>query len=128
MVERVNIASKFGLDERAVVFQGDCREFLQRIPPQTIQLIVTSPPYNLGKEYEKRLHLADYTAQQREVIRDCVRALKPNGSICWQVGNYVQDGAIIPLDSLLYPVFAELGLRMRNRIVWYFVYGPHWQN
>ncbi len=125
MFERLTIASKFGPNERAVVFPGDCRELLRQIPAQTIQLIVTSPPYNLGKEYEKRLNLAEYTAQQREIIRDCFRVLKPNGSICWQVGNYVEDGAIIPLDSLLYPIFAELGLRMRNRIVWHFEHGLH---
>ncbi len=54
-----------------------------------------------------------------------MRVLKDTGSLCWQVGNYVEDGAIIPLDSLLYPVFAELGLKMRNRIVWYFEHGLH---
>lgn len=125
MFERITIASKFEPNERAVVFPGDCRALLHRIPDETIQLVVTSPPYNLGKEYEKRLHLTEYAAQQREVIRDCVRVLKPNGSMCWQVGNYVETGAIIPLDSLLYPIFAEFGLRMRNRIVWHFEHGLH---
>ncbi|MBE0540927.1 MAG: site-specific DNA-methyltransferase [Verrucomicrobia bacterium] len=125
MFERITIASRFGPNEHAVIFPGDCREMLSQIPPETVQLVVTSPPYNLGKEYENKLHLAEYTAQQRQVIRDCVRVLKPNGSICWQVGNYVEAGAIIPLDSLLYPVFAEFGLRMRNRIVWHFEHGLH---
>jgi len=59
------------------------------------------------------------------VIAECVRVLSDSGSICWQVGNYVDDGAIIPLDSLLYPVFADLGLKMRNRIVWHFEHGLH---
>jgi len=125
MLDRIHIASKFGPNERAVVFPGDCRDLLRRVPSEAIQLVVTSPPYNLGKEYEKRLHLDEYAAQQSEVIRECVRVLKPNGSICWQVGNYVEGGAIIPLDSLLYPVFAELGLKMRNRIIWHFEHGLH---
>jgi DNA modification methylase len=128
MFERITISSTFGPDERAVILPGDCHQLLRRIPSDTIQLVVTSPPYNLGKEYERRLHLKEYTAQQREVIRECVRVLHPNGSICWQVGNYVEAGAIIPLDSLLYPLFAELGLRMRNRIVWHFEHGPHGKN
>ena len=64
-------------------------------------------------------------AQQAEVIRECVRSLSPRGSICWQVGNYVEKGAIIPLDALLYPVFNALGLKMRNRIVWHFEHGLH---
>jgi adenine-specific DNA-methyltransferase len=122
------ISQQFKPDGHAVVFEGDCREMLGRIPAGAIQLVVTSPPYNLGKEYENRLHLKDYLVQQREVIAECTRVLSDSGSICWQVGNYVDAGAIIPIDSLLYPVFADLGLKMRNRIVWHFEHGLHWQN
>lgn len=125
MFNEFNIAPRFKPNAQAVVFEGDCRELLRQVPSESIQLVVTSPPYNLGKEYEKRLHLDDYIAQQREVIAECIRVLSKRGSICWQVGNYVEDGAIIPLDSLLYPVFASFGLRMRNRIVWHFEHGLH---
>jgi adenine-specific DNA-methyltransferase len=125
MLDHVTIAARFREDQRAVVFTGDCRELLRQIPDETIQLVVTSPPYNLGKEYEKKLDLPEYAAQQREVIRECVRVLKPTGSLCWQVGNFVDAGAIIPLDSLLYPVFAGYGLKMRNRIIWHFAHGLH---
>jgi len=86
---------------------------------------VTSPPYNIGKEYEKRIRLDVYLREQAQVIAECVRVLSPKGSICWQVGNYVDDGAIVPLDAVLYPMFAGLGLRMRNRIVWHFEHGLH---
>jgi adenine-specific DNA-methyltransferase len=119
------IAPQFRANARAVVYEGDCREMLRDIPDGAIQLIVTSPPYNLGKEYEKYLHLDDYILQQRQVIAECVRVLADGGSVCWQVGNYVDDGAIIPLDALLYPIFAGLGLKMRNRIVWHFEHGLH---
>jgi adenine-specific DNA-methyltransferase len=119
------IAPQFRTNARAVVYEGDCREMLQEVPDGAIQLVVTSPPYNLGKEYESHLHLDDYISQQREVIAECVRVLADGGSICWQVGNYVDDGAIIPLDALLYSVFAGLGLKMRNRIVWHFEHGLH---
>jgi adenine-specific DNA-methyltransferase len=121
----VTIRDRFGLDERAVVFPGDCLELLRSCPDETFQLIVTSPPYNIGKEYEKRLNLDDYLQQQATVIRECVRCLSPRGNICWQVGNYVDEGAIIPLDTVLYPIFADLGLRMRNRIIWHFEHGLH---
>lgn len=120
-----SIAPQFKTNARAVVFEGDCREMLRQIPDGAIQLVVTSPPYNLGKEYESRLQLNDYVAQQREVITECVRVLSNRGSICWEVGNYVGNGAIIPLDVLLYPIFADLGLKMRNRIVWHFEHGLH---
>ncbi|HPC65765.1 MAG TPA: site-specific DNA-methyltransferase [Syntrophorhabdaceae bacterium] len=98
---------------------------MRSIPDESIQLVVTSPPYNIGKEYEKRLNLDLYLHQQSQVIAECVRILTPRGSICWQVGNYVEKGAIIPLDNILYPIFANLGLRMRNRIIWHFEHGLH---
>jgi len=120
-----SIADKFSLSERIVVYPGDCLEMLRAIPAESMQLIVTSPPYNIGKEYEKRLHLDVYLRQQAQVIAECVRTLAPTGSLCWQVGNYVDQGAIIPLDTVLYPIFSGLGLRMRNRIIWHFEHGLH---
>jgi len=98
---------------------------LRQIPDKSIQLVVTSPPYNIGKEYEKKLKLEDYVKHQSEVIKECVRTLSEKGSICWQVGNYVDNGSIIPLDTVLYPAFKDLGLIMRNRIIWHFEHGLH---
>jgi len=100
-------------------------DLLRDTGSESVQLIVTSPPYNLGKEYEKRSKLTDYLAWQAEVIRECTRVLRADGSICWQVGNFVDSGSIVPLDAVLYPIFADLGLKMRNRIVWHFEHGLH---
>lgn len=69
--------------------------------------------------------MESYLEQQKEVIQECVRCLSPNGSICWQVGNYVEKGSIIPLDTVLYPIFIDLGLKLRNRIIWHFEHGLH---
>ena len=115
----------FAPDEQIVLYQGNCLDLLREVPDGALQLVVTSPPYNLGKEYEKKLKLDLYVEQQAAVIRECARALSDRGSICWQVGNHVDRGAIIPLDSILYPVFSGLGLRMRNRIIWHFEHGLH---
>lgn len=128
MFQDYPIANRWTDAEHVVIHPGDCLDLLRSIPDNTIQLAVTSPPYNIGKEYEKRLDLDLYVAQQAEVIRECVRVLSPRGSICWQVGNYVDRGAIIPLDTILYPVFSGLGLRMRNRIIWHFEHGLHCSN
>jgi adenine-specific DNA-methyltransferase len=128
MTEQNSIAAQFLPSERAVVFRGDCLDLLRTVPDEAIQLVVTSPPYNIGKEYEKKLELEAYIAQQATVIRECVRVLSPRGSICWQVGNHVDRGAIVPLDAVLYPVFSELGLKMRNRIIWHFEHGLHCTN
>lgn len=125
---KLEISSSFSLQENAVVFPGSCIDLLKKIPNDCLQLVVTSPPYNIGKEYEKRLKIEEYLEQQGEIIRECVRCLSPKGSICWQVGNYVDDGAIIPLDTILYPIFTNLGLKMRNRIIWHFEHGLHCSN
>ena len=125
MFEKYKIADRFSLSQHIVVYPGDCLDLMKHIPDESMQLIVTSPPYNIGKEYEKRLKLKAYLDQQEAVIRECVRTLSPQGSICWQVGNYVDNGSIIPLDTVLYPIFTELGLRMRNRIIWHFEHGLH---
>jgi adenine-specific DNA-methyltransferase len=125
MFENPQIVESFGRNERIVIFSGDCLQFLKSIPDNSVQLVVTSPPYNLGKEYEKRIKLEDYLRQQKEVIRECVRVLRMTGSICWQVGNHVESGAIIPLDAVLFPIFRELGLSYRNRIIWHFEHGLH---
>lgn len=123
--EKHNISDEFAPSERVVVYPDNCVDLLRTIPAESLQLVVTSPPYNIGKEYEKRLHLDLYLRQQAQVIAECVRALSPRGSICWQIGNYVDGGAIIPLDTVLYPIFSGLGLKMRNRIIWHFEHGLH---
>ncbi|MBM4430016.1 MAG: site-specific DNA-methyltransferase [Chloroflexi bacterium] len=121
----VIVADTFDPRADCILFLGDCRQFLSVIPDGLVKLVVTSPPYNLGKSYEQQLSMSEYVAQQRQVIEECVRVLSPQGSLCWQVGNYVDDGEIIPLDIVLYPVFASLGLHLRNRIVWQFGHGLH---
>lgn len=121
----LRISSQFDQTAELVLFQGDCLDLLAQVPTGWVKLAVTSPPYNLGKPYESHLDLDEYLAQQRRVIEACVRVLHDRGSICWQVGNYVDNGEIIPLDMILYPIFASLGLHLRNRVVWQFGHGLH---
>ena len=100
-------------------------QFMKRFSDSSFKLIVTSPPYNLGKSYEQKSSLEGYLERQTEVIKECNRLLDCKGSLCWQVGNFVQHGEIIPLDILLYPLFKKCGLKLRNRIVWHFGHGLH---
>jgi len=105
---------------------GDCADLLKQIPAGTAQLVVTSPPYNIGKSYERKKSLDKYLEEQARTIRQCASILADSGSVCWQVGNYVASNQeIIPLDILLYPVFRGCGLKLRNRIVWHFEHGLH---
>ena len=50
MSEEYPIAEQFEISKKAVVYGGDCLELLRQIPDESMQLIVTSPPYNIGKE------------------------------------------------------------------------------
>ncbi len=103
----------------------DNLEFLRSIAGDSVQLVVTSPPYNIGKKYERKSSLEDYVRGQAAVIAECVRVLSPRGSLCWQVGNHVDSGEIFPLDMELYHVFKNHGLKLRNRIIWHFEHGLH---
>lgn len=105
----------------------DNLSFMRGLTTESMHLIVTSPPYNLGKEYEKKRSQDCYIEEQVATIAEAVRLLHPQGSICWQVGNYVDDGEIFPLDILLYQKFKDHGLKLRNRIVWTFGHGLHCQ-
>lgn len=112
-------------DRDALVRCQDNLSFMRPLSSESVQLIVTSPPYNIGKSYESRSPLNEYVAAQAQVISECVRLLTPGGSLCWQVGNHVDRGEIFPLDMVLYPIFKEHGLRLRNRIIWHFEHGLH---
>lgn len=106
----------------------DNLEFMRSLKKESMHLIVSSPPYNIGKEYErKRTSLELYIEEQAAAIAEAVRLLHPNGSICWQVGNHVDNGEIFPLDIILYGLFKNHGLKLRNRIVWSFGHGLHCQ-
>jgi len=103
---------------------NDVLEFLQEAPEA--KLVVTSPPYNIGKPYEDRVEFRDYLAWQKEVLKRCIEILSPQGSLCWEVGNYIENGEVFPLDIYFYDIIKkELGLHLRNRIVWHFGHGLH---
>jgi len=119
------IVNKFSNTAQAVIFNGSCYDFVKTMPDQSVTLVVTSPPYNIGKKYEKKSSLNEYYRKQEEIIGECVRILADNGSICWQIGNFIESGEIVPLDIFLYPIFQKHKLKLRNRIIWQFGHGLH---
>lgn len=101
-------------------------QFLDLLPKDfKFDFVITSPPYDIGKPYEKHIPFEEYIDWQRLVIKKVVDHLVDNGSVCWQVGNYIEKGCLYPLDIALAPIFYELGLQLRNRIVWHFGHGFH---
>lgn len=119
------IESDFSPGADLVLYQGDVNEFLCNVPDNSMSLVITSPPYNLGKEYENSISLERYLDMQAKTISQLYRILREDGSICWQIGNFVQDGEVYPLDIYFYPIFKRLGMRLRNRIIWHFGHGLH---
>ena len=114
---------KQGFD--VVLALNDTLEFLKDVPDNAATLVVTSPPYNIGKIYEKRVEFKKYLDWQKDVVKECVRILKPKGSICWEIGNYIENGEVFPLDVYFYNIFKDLGLKLRNRIIWRIGHGLH---
>lgn len=121
------IESAYRPDAEVVLYPGDVQDLLRDLPDETVSLILTSPPYNLGKVYENRVAIEAYLESQTPIIAELCRVLKADGSLCWQVGNFVEDGEVFPLDMLYYNLFKQQGLKLRNRIVWHFEHGLHAQ-
>jgi adenine-specific DNA-methyltransferase len=75
-----------------------------------------------------RSTIPEYIAAQQRVIDEAVRVVRPGGSICWQVGHYINGHAqIIPIDMLLYPCFSaheeKNSIYLRKRIIWHYEFG-----
>lgn len=118
------------LPKQSAIICGDALAQLRELPASSIDLILTSPPYNIGKSYEKGLFPTEeyYKDWMKLLITEIKRVLKETGSVCWQVGNQVQSGAIKPLDYLFYDLFTSLEFKLRNRIIWQFNFGLNANN
>ena len=119
------IVTDFDPTADIILYNGDTNHLIDTIPDNSVKLIVTSPPYNLGKAYEDQVSIEKYLEEQTQIIAKLYRILHSDGSICWQVGNFVQDGEVYPLDIFYYRIFKDLGLSLRNRIIWHFGHGLH---
>ncbi|MFQ5629864.1 MAG: DNA methyltransferase, partial [bacterium] len=107
------------------VVLGDTLENLRNFENGKFDLIITSPPYNIGKEYETKKSIEKYLEQQEEIIEQTIRVTSNKGSVCWQIGNYVEKGEVFPLDIYYYNIFKKHKLKLRNRIIWHFGHGLH---
>ncbi|MCX6822240.1 MAG: site-specific DNA-methyltransferase [Candidatus Aenigmarchaeota archaeon] len=124
-MQMLKINNEFSEQNNIILHHGDSYEFLKTIPIKTVKLIISSPPYNVGKIYEKRVKIEDYLKEQERVIGELVRILKDDGSICWEVGNFVDKSEVYPLDIFYYDIFKKHHLKLRNRIIWHFGHGLH---
>jgi site-specific DNA-methyltransferase (adenine-specific) len=99
-----------------VIFNRSSEE-MNELPNNSVHLMVTSPPYNVGKEYDEDMTLAEYLAFLRRVWRETYRVLVPGGRACINVANLGRK-PYIPLNSYIAKDMIELGFLMRGEIVW----------
>jgi len=126
----MRIYKNFREGNRITLFNGDCKALLEQIPSETVDLIITSPPYCMGKEYEDPHNdIQSFCDEHRRIFSNVYRVLKPGGSICWQVGYHINNASVFPLDYFVYDLFIgeskdmEHPLLLRNRIIWTFGHG-----
>lgn len=92
-------------------------EQMRHLPDSSVHLMVTSPPYNVGKAYDADLTLDEYRAFLRRVMQEVYRVLVPGGRACVNVANLGRR-PYLPLHAFLIADMLELGFLMRGEIIW----------
>jgi len=126
----VKIYKRYHPGKKVILFEGECIKLLRQIPDESVDLIITSPPYCMKKAYENPTDdLNTFREVHQTIIPEIYRVLKPGGSVCWQVGYHVNDTQVFPLDFIVYEEFSKYSkdlnypLILRNRIIWSFGHG-----
>lgn len=104
---------------------GDCREVLKEVPSESVKLVVTSPPYNIGKPYGKykdKVALNDWEDLINDVTKEVHRILTPDGSFFLNLSPvpFGNDKEILPLPFIGYQIMKDNGFYLRNMITWTF--------
>src|SRR5215213_10390207 len=99
-----------------VIFQSSCED-MKELPDNSVHLMVTSPPYNVGKEYDNNLTLEEYLAFLMRVWKETYRVLVPGGRACINIAN-VGRKPYIPLHASIMRDMIDLGFLMRGEIIW----------
>ena len=131
----MRIYKKYREGNKATLYDGDCKKLLKGLPDESVDLVVTSPPYCIGKAYEDPKDDIDtFKKLHEDIFSELYRVVKVGGSICWQVGYHVSETCIVPLDCIVYDLFTSLSrelanpLILHNRIIWTFGHGLNSSN
>lgn len=126
----MHIYKRFKPENKVTLYLGDCITLLKKIPDESIDLIITSPPYCIGKAYENpQDDINTFKNQHETIFPEIYRVLKKGGSLCWEVGYHTSKSSIIPLDFYVYDIFINKSrllsdpLVLRNRIIWTYGHG-----
>lgn len=126
----MRIYKNYKESNRVTLHRGDCMELLKKLPDSSVDLVVTSPPYCIGKAYEDPHNdIESFKKQHITLFDELYRVVKPGGSVCWQVGYHISEKCVVPLDCIIYDIFTthseklEYPFILRNRIIWTFGHG-----
>ena len=107
------------------IYNMDCLEGMRQMEDESVDLVVTSPPYNLGNDhhtgnkkinpYDDDMDEEQYQQWQVQVLNECARVLKPNGSVMYNHKNRIRDGFQISPYEWLY----KCDLHIKQEIVWF---------
>ena len=92
-------------------------EAMTELPDRSVHLMVTSPPYNVGKEYDEDLTLEEYLSFLQRIWKETYRVLVPGGRMCINVANLGRK-PYIPLHAFIAEQAIDLGFLMRGEIIW----------
>lgn len=92
-------------------------ENMKELPDNSVHLMVTSPPYNVGKDYDNDLSLEEYLGLLRNVMKETKRVLVTGGRVCINIAN-IGRKPYIPLHSHIIQIMSELGFLMRGEVIW----------
>lgn len=106
------------------IYNMDCLEGMKNIPDKSIDLVITSPPYNIKKKYtsyKDDLSLKEYLSFLTVTFQEVYRVMKKGSNFMLNVGKYIdKEGNAIPLQYFLFPILIDIGFKLRQDIVWRF--------
>lgn len=103
-------------DKVDVIYKWDSRD-MKQLPDNSVHLMITSPPYNVGKDYDDDLSLKEYLRLIEDVMRETYRVLVDGGRICVNIAN-VGRKPYIPMHAYITSVIIDCGFLMRGEIIW----------
>lgn len=116
----------FKKKEKYILYKGDSLKILRNVADNSVDLVVTSPPYCMGKEYDRSNEVAYFIDMHKKIFPEIIRVVKSGGNICWQVGYHVNSDAIVPLDYLILDILRGYkNIYLKNRIIWQYGHGLH---
>ena len=114
--KQVHVENEFPIDIENTIILGSSTN-MDNIPDSSVHLMITSPPYNVSKEYDEDLSLKEYLDLLKEVFKETYRVLVNGGRACINVAN-VGRKPYIPLSDSISKIMIDLGFNMRGEIIW----------